>query len=52
MIFLLLQRAVYFKDKLPKMDRDITGLTGCLGKTEKFLFSILSLIIYPYCPLL
>lgn len=32
------------------MGRDITGLTGCLGKMEKFLFSILSLIIYPYAP--
>ena len=31
MIFLLLQRAVHFKDKSPKMDRDVTGLKRMFG---------------------
>lgn len=35
MIFLLLQRAVHFKDKSPKMDRDVTGLKRMFGKDRK-----------------
>lgn len=50
MIILLLQRAADLKEKSPKMDRDITEFRRCLGKIEKFLLSIPSLTIYPYCP--
>ena len=35
MIFLLLQRAVHFKDKSHKMDREVTGLKRMFGKDRK-----------------
>lgn len=41
--------AADFKDKSPKTDKDVTEFRRCLGKTERFLFSIPSLTIYPYC---
>lgn len=41
MIILPLQRAADFKDKSPKMDRDIPEFRRCLEKTGKFPLSFL-----------